>query len=291
MDQRIVYSTILTVLVIMDIICAVMSFRSKRPVGKAMGLLDLSFVPPILGNLIIIGTHERSVAIFGYYMYFLGMDCIMASLVNYTNEYCRGIGDGRRKPTVMFIPIIADVVQLLANPVFGHAFDVEPIDVQGLVYYRLVPYFGQTVHRVVDYFIFFCACLIFIICIIRTVRIYREKYTIILVAMLSVAISQTFFIFSRTPIDRSMIGYGFLGILMTYLSIFYRPLRLLDRMLSDIVSGMPAAMYLYDPDNRCIWTNKPGYKLAGVTEKELYKVTGKLADDASSVCQCFPQAL
>ncbi len=192
MDQRIFYSTILTVLVIMDIICAVMSLRSKRPVGKAMGLLDLSFVPPILGNLIIIGTSLRSAAIFGYYMYFLGMDCIMASVVNYTNEYCKGTGDGSRKPTVMYLIIIADALQILANPFTRHTFDVEPITVQGLTYYR--------------------------------------------------------------------------------------PLRLLDRMLSDIVSGMPAAMYLYDPDNKCIWANEPGYKLVGVTERELYKVTEKLAE-------------
>ncbi|MBR6257887.1 MAG: EAL domain-containing protein [Lachnospiraceae bacterium] len=278
MDHRIFYSTILTVLVILDIICAVMSLRSKRPVGKAMGLLDLSFVPPILGNLIIIGTSLRPVAIFGYYMYFLGMDCIMASVVNYTNEYCKGTGDGQRKPTVMYLIVIADAVQLLANPFTGHAFDVEPIDVQGLIYYRLVPYFGQTIHRVVDYGVFICVLLIFILTIAKTIRIYREKYTVILIAMLSVAVSQTYFIFSRTPIDRSMIGYGFLGILMTYLSIYYRPLRLLDRMLSDIVSGMPAAMYLYDPDNKCIWANEPGYKLAGVTERELYKVTEKLAE-------------
>ena len=278
MDQRIFYSTILTVLVILDIICAVMSLRSKRPVGKAMGLLDLSFVPPILGNLIIIGSSLRSVAVFGYYMYFLGMDCIMASVVNFTNEYCKGTGDGQRKPTVMYLILIADALQILANPFTGHTFDVEPITVQGLTYYRLVPYLGQTIHRVVDYGVVLCVFLIFIITIAKTIRIYREKYTVILIAMFSVAVSQTYFIFSRTPIDRSMIGYGFLGILMTYLSIYYRPLRLLDRMLSDIVSGMPAAMYLYDPDNKCIWANKPGYKLAGVTERELYKVTEKLAE-------------
>ena len=277
MDIRIFHSTILIVLVIMDIICAMISFKSSRPIGKAMGLLDLSFVPPILGNLIIILTDERQMAIAGYYLYFLGMDFVMAGLAIYTNEYCRGIGDGKRKPTVMFIPIIADALQMICNLFFGHAFNVEPIDVQGVTYYRLVPYFGQTIHRVVDYSIFFCSCLIFVLCMVKTIKIYREKYSVILIAMLSVAISQTYFIFSRTPVDRSMIGYGFLGILMTFLSLYYRPLRLLDRMLSDIVSDMPSALYLYDPDNKCIWANEPGYKLAGVTQKELDKVTERLA--------------
>ena len=278
MDLRIYYSAILTVLVILDALCAVVSFRSSKPIGKPMGLLDLSFIPPILGNVMIIGTSDRSVAMAGYYLYFLGMNAVMASLVNFTNTYCRGIGDGSRKPTAVYYVIAADTVQMLANLCFGHAFDVESIALQGLPYYRLVPHFGQTIHRVVDYGVFLCVCLIFGLSIVKTVRIYREKYTVILIAMLSIAVSQTYFIFSRKPIDRSMIGYGFIGILMMYLSIYYRPLRLLDRMLSDIVSDMPEAMYLYDAGNRCIWANEPGFRFAGVTEKNVNKATEKLAE-------------
>ena len=75
---------------------------------------------------------------------------------------------------------------------------------------------------------------------------------------------QTFYIFSRTPIDRSMIGFAVFGLLIFYFSIYYRPLRLLDSMLADIVNDKGEAVILYGPEGRCIWTNEPAKELTGI---------------------------
>ncbi len=284
MDLRQFFSWILTIQLLTLAVCAVKSFRSVKPIGKQVGWLLLSLFPPILGNMIIIGTSIRSVAVVGYYMYFLGMDLVMAALVRFTDMYCQGIGNGQQEPTSMYVVLGTDIVQMLCNLIFGHAFGIESIEVQGLPYYRIIPYVGQTVHRIVDYTVFFCVVLIFIIGALRTTRIYRERYTVILFAMVIVALWQTFYIFSRMPIDRSMIGYGFLGILVFYLALYYRPLRLLDRMLSKIASNMPEALFVFDPTGRCIWANDPGQRLADISESELDKVPEKLA--ALFGCPC-----
>ncbi len=276
MDIRIAYSTAFTSLVISLSICAVLAYRSPRSIGKSVTMLCTALIPPLLGNLIIVGASVEARSVIGYYTYFLGMDLVMLALVHFTNAYCQGIGDGKQKPTLIYAILGLDAVQMLLNPVFHHAFCVEPVMVDEKLYFRLVPLIGQTIHRVVDYSIFFAVILIFLIRSVRSAKLYRERYTVLLMTMLAVGLWQTFYILSRKPIDRSMIGYGFFGVIVFYFSIYYRPLRLLDRMLSGIAAEIPEAMFVFDPTCRCIWANAPGQRLTGTDEKHLEQVTERL---------------
>ena len=278
MNVRIVYSFIFTVLAIVLGVCSAIARRSPRSAGKSVAWLCSAFILPILGNLIIIGSSVEIRTVVGYYIYFLGMDVVMLSLVNFTNTYCRGIGNGQHKPTVVYFPLALDAIQILLNPFFGHVFSVEPVDVQGKDYFRVIPYFGLTFHRIVDYAVFGAVILIFLLASVKTTKIYRERYTVLLGALIASALWQTFYIFSRTPVDRSMIGYGVSGIIVFYFSIYYRPLRLLDRIISSIASDMPEALFVFDPTNKCIWANKPGLQLTDIRARGVEKALAKLEE-------------
>ena len=260
-------SAILAAIALMLSFCAAAAYRSEKEIGKAVAKLCAGLVFPVLGNLIIVASVSRNLSLLGCYIYVLGMDLVMYALVNFTEQYCKGAGNGQQRPAALYYLLLADALQILLNPVFGHAFTIEAVDMQGFPYYILVPFLGLTIHRIVDYSMFAAVVLMFGVCAVKTTRIYKERYTMILVAMLVVGLWQTFYIFSRSPVDLSMIGYGVFGLLVFYLSLHYRPLRLLDRLLSDITSEMPNAVFVYDPTGRCIWANSPGLKLVGETDR------------------------
>lgn len=276
MTMRIGFPVVFALLIAVLIFCAVKSFQSRKALGKTVGMLNLSMIPPMIGNLLIIVSTDRLLTVIGDYIYFLGMDLVMLALVRFSIEYCSGIGKGKVRRSIMYVALLTDAVQLSLNIFFGHAFTVEPIEVQGLPYYRLVPFWGQQLHRVIDYTIFFVVILIFFIATIRTARIYRERYSVILIAMLLTCVWQSFYIISRTPVDRSMIGFGVIAILVSYLSLKYRPLRLLDSMLSNIAAGMTEALFVYDPNGKVIWANETGLKLVGLNGDELDSVSHRL---------------
>ncbi len=276
MDIRIGFSAVFTLVVIALIYCALKCLRSHRAIGKAVGMLDLALIPPLIGNLMIIGTSIKPLAIIGYYIYLLGMNVGMLFLVNFTDRYCQGIGNGQQKPTVVYVALALDTVQMFLNPFFGHAFSVEPVDVQGKDYYRLVPHFGQIIHRIVDYGVFVAVLLIFILASVKTAKLYRERFLVVLAAMLLIGLWQTFYIFSRTPVDRSMIGYGIFGLLITYFSIYYRPLRLLDNMLSNIASNITDGLLVFDQLGKCIWANKRAFEILDVEESDLDSIPDAL---------------
>ncbi|SFD22378.1 EAL domain-containing protein [Ruminococcus albus] len=275
---RIAFSFIFTLVATGLGICAFQAYRSTKSTGKAVSFLDASLIPPLLGNLIIIGAHTETLAKVGYYLYFLGMDLMVLALVNFTSAYCSVTGKHKTPLKQIIVLLCIDTVQMLMNPFLGHAFDVEPVYVQGSAYYSLIPYIGQSFHRIVIYTIMGATMMIFLVMTIRMPRIYKEKYLVILITMIVTTLWQTFYIFSRTPINRSMIGLGIFGLLAYYFSLFYRPLKLLDRMLSNIASDMPEALFVFDPNFNCIWINETGLKLTQLGTKDLEKVSEKLED-------------
>ena len=70
-----------------------------------------------------------------------------------------------------------------------------------------------------------------------------ERYFVILVTLVLTGGWQSYYIFSRTPVEKSMAGYGIFGLLIFYFALYYRPLSLLDRLLANMASDMPDAIF------------------------------------------------
>ena len=262
--MREVFAIIYIVLIVLLGLFGVISKKSSKAIGKAVSYLLFTFIVPIAGNLILVLSENELLSTIGSYTYFIGMDLMAFSLFDFTLSYCNIPWRHNKKIYFIYTLLTIDVLQYFFNPFFGHAFGMEAITVDGSLYYRLVPYLGQTFHRIAVYIAFITSLGIFIYKTIRVPRIYAEKYYIILFTMVLAGIWQSYYIFSRTPIDRSMMGFAVCGMLIFYFSLFYRPFRLLDRMLANIASKMSEAIFFFDASKRCIWANSNGCKLLEV---------------------------
>lgn len=269
--MRIALSIIFVVIILALGVCVFFAMRSRKPIGKAVAQLVAALIPPVAGNLLIIASIYETLSIVGCYIYFIGMDVVMFALIQFTKAYC-GIEKLRLSlilRVIFYSALALDTIQLLVNIFTHHAFGMESITAYGSTYYRFIPYVGQYIHRVVDYVILGVVVIVFIIKLIKSPKVYSEKYLVILLSMLAVAVWQTFYIFSRTPVDISMIGFGVFGVLVFVLSLYYRPLRLLDRMLAAIASKMPEAILFFDTAGRCIWVNNKAIELLNIDVNQL----------------------
>lgn len=283
--MRTAFAVIFVILIAALSVCANIGHRSKKKIGRSVALISASLIPPVIGNLIIIVSQNRLASTIGCYIYFIGMDQAMFALLRFAFCYCEVEERIRKGFVVAYILLIIDVIQLLANPFLGHAFETEVVEVAGADYYRLVPLLGQAFHRVVDYGVLAAVLVIFIVKAVNSPRVNSEKYTVILLTIVFTALWQTFYIFSRTPVDRSMIGFGVFGILVFYFSLYYRPMRLLDRMLATIASEMPEALFFFDSTKYCIWANDRAKKLVGI-EGEEYITAGDRLRDMFGLVDC-----
>ena len=273
--MRVFFVCIFAILVFAMACCAHIARRSRKAIGKSVMQMLLGLIPPVIGNLILIASTDRTVSTVGFYIYFLGMDIVMMALWQFTEAYC-GFTWSNSVRTAIYVILGLDAVQILANMYFNHAFAIEEIDAYGMPYFRLIPYWGQTIHRVVDYGILAVVIIIFVVKTIRSSRIAAERYYVILGTILLTTVWETLYIFSRAPVDRSMVGFGVFGLLVFYFSLYYRPLRLLDKMLAMLASGMPDAIYFFDGGGHCFWANNRGIELAQISGSDFEEAKNHL---------------
>ena len=260
-------SVIFTILIISLIVCVFLALRSRKPISKYVANLLVGLTLPVLGNLILIVTTDPSIANFGCNVYFLGMDAAVVSILFFTYAYCEM---GSMKPLVrvlIYTLFGIDVIQYLINPFTGFTFAIEQIMVDDRPYYRLIPYLGQTYHRIICYGLFLASIVIFVVITTKASKVYVEKYLVILFSMGITGAIETYYIFSRHPLDMSMIGFGLFGLLVYFFALRYRSMRVLDKLLASMASDMPEAIFFFDKDGKCIWTNDPGRKLIGISKE------------------------
>ena len=275
MRMRYGMGAVIALLVVALAVCAGLSRKSKRSMAPSVAKLIGALVMPVTGNLIIILSSDRTLSVLGYFIYFLGMNLVMFTMLGFTFRYCHMPRPPRGMKTLAYALLIADAAQLLCNPIFHHAFDIEAIQVAGAAYYRLIPYAGQTFHRIVCYGIFLAIVGIFFWKMITAPRLYLERYAVIFLSMVVVGIWETFYIFSRSPIDRSMIGFACFGLLVYYFAVHYKPVRLLDRMLANVASQMLQGVFFFDAGGRCVWVNRAGHETFHI-DRDNYEPSAEL---------------
>ena len=264
------------ILIIALLVCMVIAKKSRKPIGNALSFLLAGLAIPVLGNLILILSTQRTISTVGYYIYFIGMDCAIYSLWYFTHVYC-DMGKPKRGLNILVCTLfVADLIQYAMNPFLKFSFTTEKILVENKSYFRLVPKLGQTYHRIVCYGLFLAILVVFVVKMIQSPKVYRDKYGVIVLSIIMTGAVESYYIFSRKPMDVSMIGFGLFGLLVYFFSIHFRSMKVLDRMLAGMASDMPDALFFFDKNGKCIWTNEPGRQLIGVSKDNYDNVKDNL---------------
>ena len=264
------------ILIIVLLVCMVIAKKSRKPIGNALSFLLAGLAIPVLGNLILILSTQRTISTVGYYIYFIGMDCAIYSLWYFTHVYC-DMGKPKRGLNILVCTLfVADLIQYAMNPFLKFSFTTEKILVENKSYFRLIPKLGQTYHRIVCYGLFLAILVVFVVKMIQSPKVYRDKYGVIVLSIIMTGAVESYYIFSRKPMDVSMIGFGLFGLLVYFFSIHFRSMKVLDRMLAGMASDMPDALFFFDKNGKCIWTNEPGRQLIGVSKDNYDNVKDNL---------------
>ena len=179
-------------------VAAVVADKSVKPIGRSLNRLEIGMIIPLIGNLIIILSGRYHYSMWGYYIYFVGMDIAVYRVLVFTMDYFEMKWPFKALKFFVWSLIAADGIQYFLNPTYHHAFALQSIKFDGYNYFLLVSYTGQTYHRIVCYGMFFIALVLSIIKTVRSPKIYRERYLVVTIAMMMSCMLETFYIFSRT---------------------------------------------------------------------------------------------
>lgn len=277
-NSRLLFSIILGALSIAMIVCGYFARIANKRISVSLCSLIYSLSWPIFGNMLVIATSNEIVATAGYYMYFIGMDVIMYTLMEFTLQYCNIKWPSKYLKYFVYGSLAVDSIQILLNVFFHHAFVLEPRMVEGRLYYGFEAFIFQNIHRFIVYAVFISVIVIFIFKMIKAQSVQKERYAYILLTMELVGVWETAYIFSESPIDRSMLGFGVFGLLTFYFAIHYKPVRLLHNMLANVASRRNVGYFCFDLENKCFWANEVAKSLISLNDENIEEANQVLYD-------------
>ncbi|SER75257.1 EAL domain-containing protein [Lachnobacterium bovis] len=278
-------------------VCLISTFKIQKKAASSVRPFIAAVLFIHIDTFLLIAYNSDCIANIAFVLYFIAIDWTLLSLFFFCSTYTKYIFYKDAVHKVLTTLTILDSISLLFNFKFHHVFKItnaQLIFTRGELY--ITTYWGFTLHFTIIFIILAFSFGILIYKIISTPFSYFHKYIFIGLFVFISIIFDLLHIFESSDPILPIIGYSFSALLVYYFSFFYVPKRLLEYMLSQVISNFSDAMIFCDIDNTCIYMNDAALNLLGLTENKIYlsqeilKIwvnnphLGEISDDFTCFC-------
>lgn len=254
--MRFVYGLVVLIETALVGMCAVKTEEKKDDIGRSVFIYELlSFVCAIVFCIftfvpgITITTLCEGLRLALY-------DWILISLTYYTQIYTREIRTIKIIQIFTILFAMADTYKLIENTWTHSIFHVASIaDEHIKVVYEHDSLWYQL-HYTYTYAFILILLFIYMYMIIRASKIYKKGYLVIAAVIFLGFAFDVMTIGSDSIYNISMLIYGFMTIMIYYLTFRYVPNELIENMLSLVVSDMNNGIVFFNSSGRCVYSNE-----------------------------------
>ena len=262
--MRLMYSLLIIIEIVLLGICAVKSINKKGKLAKIV--LYYETVAFIAGVFFWIYTYVPGINIttFCKGVTFACYDWLVILLMYYT-QYYTGLFKGvwAVKITMMLYSAIDSFV-MIANTWTHNVFTISEITKGEIVVDYVKTSFFYQAHFIYNYVVIIVILISFIFMIAKSSRFYSFRYQVIFIALFSGFVLDLATVSSQSIYDLSTPIYGFMSMIIYYLTLSYIPNELIENTLSLIIKDMNSGIVCFDIHGRCIYCNDILRELYGI---------------------------
>lgn len=262
--MRLMYSLLIIIEIVLLGICAVKSINKKGKLAKIV--LYYEAVAFIAGVFFWIYTYVPGINIttFCKGVTFACYDWLVILLMYYT-QYYTGLFKGvwAVKITMMLYSAIDSFV-MIANTWTHNVFTISEITNGEIVVDYVKTSFFYQAHFIYNYVVIIVILISFIFMIAKSSRFYSFRYQVIFIALFSGFVLDLATVSSQSIYDLSTPIYGFMSMIIYYLTLSYVPNELIENTLSLIIKDMNSGIVCFDIHGRCIYCNDILRELYGI---------------------------
>lgn len=262
--MRLMYSLLIIIEIVLLGICAVKSINKKGKLAKIV--LYYETVAFIAGVFFWIYTYVPGINIttFCKGVTFACYDWLVILLMYYT-QYYTGLFKGvwAVKITMMLYSAIDSFV-MIANTWTHNVFTISEITKGEIVVDYVKTSFFYQAHFIYNYVVIIVILISFIFMIAKSSRFYSFRYQVIFIALFSGFVLDLATVSSQSIYDLSTPIYGFMSMIIYYLTLSYVPNELIENTLSLIIKDMNSGIVCFDIHGRCIYCNDILRELYGI---------------------------
>ncbi len=262
--MRLMYSLLIIIEIVLLGICAVKSINKKGKLAKIV--LYYEAVAFIAGVFFWIYTYVPGINIttFCKGVTFACYDWLVILLMYYT-QYYTGLFKGvwAVKITMMLYSAIDSFV-MIANTWTHNVFTISEITKGEIVVDYVKTSIFYQAHFIYNYVVIIVILISFIFMIAKSSRFYSFRYQVIFIALFSGFVLDLATVSSQSIYDLSTPIYGFMSMIIYYLTLSYVPNELIENTLSLIIKDMNSGIVCFDIHGRCIYCNDILRELYGI---------------------------
>lgn len=262
--MRLMYSLMIIIEIVLLGICAVKSINKKGKLAKIV--LYYEAVAFVAGVFFWIYTYIPGINIttFCKGVIFACHDWLVILLMYYT-QYYTGLFKGvwAVKITMMLYSAIDSFV-MIANTWTHNVFTISEITKGEIVVDYVKTSIFYQAHFIYNYVVIIVILISFIFMIAKSSRFYSFRYEVIFIALFSGFVLDLATISSQSIYDLSTPIYGFMSMIIYYLTLSYVPNELIENTLSLIIKDMNSGIVCFDIHGRCIYCNDILRELYGI---------------------------
>ena len=150
---------------------------------------------------------------------------------------------------------IADGISLTINVLIKHAYTLGISVFYGDLFYNY-DYIGITFvfHMFFSYIIVLIIMILLIKKFLGVPDFYKKKYGVVLGTFVSIILLNAVYVFTNIPIDISLPTYALAALFLTYFSLYYMPVGLVEKTLLLVIADINSGLVCFDFNGKCIYT-------------------------------------
>lgn len=240
--------------------CYIFSVKKARQqtIQKSLGRVLLFSAFGIFSYALAILFPSRLLSYIGYSVYHIIIIAMVLFLAVFVSEYTGARNFLRNQLRFIGILALADFIMLALNPFLHCMFRVSKTED---IFGRNFNYISAReplyiYHFTLAYLIMTIAIIMLIQKILRSPKIYKLKYAIILIIIVIVMVGHVFYIELDSKFDYSIIFYSAVAAALFYFSIIYVPRGLMEKLLLFTIANMKDGIICVDIDGKVAHFNK-----------------------------------
>lgn len=260
----------LSVMTVLILLCIFRTKCSRKKIAHSVVLVLLAIVIPLLGNIVIASSDDPVICNAGYQLFLIGTNLVIFTLIDFTLQYCAYPPLKRISRVIFTAVLIGDSISVFLNNIFMHCYLLEEQTLEtGEIYYVLDSKPGHLIHLGISAVLLVFIASLYLWKIFKSPRLYLERYLVIFLCIVFVALCEYYNVLMDRTIDHSMVGLAIGGILVYFFAIEYRQLFLKMTLHDLLVTNMSDAVIFFDKDGRAIYANKAAGSMFGIFRENL----------------------
>lgn len=242
-------------LAVVTIVCLVRTQRSDKEIAPYVGHCLFWLLIPLVSNIVIALSDDPEICKFCFTVYFISSTVLLYYFAEFGIKFCNFLQGKSSASNLMMCIVAFDAINIAMNYVFGHVFSVTLVEEAGDAYVLFDSLWYHKVHLSISALLFAIPVAALTIKCIKTSRLYRDRYIVILIACALAGIWESFHVFTNGLVDQSIIGMCAVGLFIYLYSMEYVPSLLMDEMKKTVLTTVSEGILFFDENRNCIYAN------------------------------------